>query len=462
MTFEPQSGTVTWQASAVSAPFNWIVLFDSTSHVKLDGLDFEAVDITWGRLIVLQNLTSHITISNCSLTGILGAITASSLVYGWGYDIVVEDNTLTWGIKGFDTQNPNALAVEKYTVRRNTFNGQTDYAIHLTYTDTAIVNANEIYSASWSASDYTGIRTSVNDFYRISKNLVDVQIGETGIWVTGGAGGTGSRIGNNMVAVRSGGAAFPVGILVNGQNVDVEHNTVRTTQAIGEVISVESLADSISIFNNIFAGDGGAVALAVDDEDAIVASDYNILHSTGPNITEWDGNLNATIGDHRADSRHDFASYNAAVTFVSTAGTNDLHLASPSDSDVRLIAPPRDLVTEDIDGDPRTNYTVTRGADEGQPFAPLDNGDTSSGFFTAGGASPDFATPASALRHLRLRGMKGPVTFRVRPGTYTVQRIIDPPRFLSSETDTVLIRSSDPVTGPCFRWRLITPSRITH
>ena len=448
VTFEPLSGTVTWQASAATAGVNHVVRLDSASYIKFDDLDIEAVNAAAGRLISIQNVSSHITISNSRLAGILGAINASSLVFGSGHDIVIEDNIMSWGREGIWMNFTTPNVIEKYTIRRNSFGGQTEYGILLTDADTAFVGLNTVISAAWSDADFTGIRVSFVDFARITRNTVDMQRGNEGISMSGGSGGTGSRVANNMVALRYSAATSPIGIKIDADNVDVYHNTVRTTQTTGEALKVTSSASSVSVLNNIFAADGGGLAMYVEDEASVDSSDYNILYSSGTHITQWEFMLNAGINDHREDSRRDFASYKAAVTFVSTTGSNDLHLAAPSDSDIRLIGPPRSLVVEDIDGDPRTNYTVTRGADEGQPFSPLDDGDTTLGYYTAGGSSPDFATPALALRHLRLRGMKGPVTIRVRAGTYAVQRIIDPERFLGSDTDTVLIRASDPANRP--------------
>ena len=94
-------------------------------------------------------------------------------------------------------------SIEKYTVRRNTFSGQTEHGILLTYADTAFVGLNTVNSAAWSDAEYKGITVDFDDFARVTRNTLDMQLGNEGISMSGGSGGTGYRVANNMVALRA-------------------------------------------------------------------------------------------------------------------------------------------------------------------------------------------------------------------------------------------------------------------
>jgi hypothetical protein len=68
------------------------------------------------------------------------------------------------------------------------------------------------------------------------------------------------------------------------------------------------------------------------------------------------------------------------------------------------------------------------------------------GTFTVGGASPNFTTLAPALTQLSLGGTLGPVTFNVRPGTYTGYHLITTPPGNQS-TRPIIIKSDETAGG---------------
>ncbi len=69
-------------------------------------------------------------------------------------------------------------------------------------------------------------------------------------------------------------------------------------------------------------------------------------------------------------------------------------------------------------------------------FAPL------SGTYTVGGTTPDFADIASAASALQF-GLAGPVTFDIRPGTYTGQVVVNGPILGGSATNTVTFEGNN-------------------
>lgn len=64
------------------------------------------------------------------------------------------------------------------------------------------------------------------------------------------------------------------------------------------------------------------------------------------------------------------------------------------------------------------------------------------GVYTVGGVNPDFATPSAAAAAL-VNGVGGPVTFDIRPGTYTGQLVIQGPIPGASSTNRVTFEGND-------------------
>ena len=48
-----------------------------------------------------------------------------------------------------------------------------------------------------------------------------------------------------------------------------------------------------------------------------------------------------------------------------------------------------------------------------------------SGTYTVGGTSPDYTSVVAAANDLNSKGISGPVTFNIRPGTYTGRVVIN-------------------------------------
>ena len=125
-----------------------------------------------------------------------------------------------------------------------------------------------------------------------------------------------------------------------------------------------------------------------------------------------------------------------------------------SEQDKGLPSPrPFAAVTTDIDGDARDAYNPKMGADEGTPLPPLDNADAPSGYYAVAGTSPSFLDPAEAFDALKVRGMKGPVTFRIRAGTFTFRESLPPtirvgPAASDPASALLAIRGANPLNKP--------------
>ena len=399
---------VAWHYSAATPTANWIVRLDGASYIKLNGIEFDAAATSpTGRLIVFAGGAHHNTVSLCTLDGHLGVSSQTgSLV--WREDVgdhaanVFMNSTFTNGFRGIDWAGPGGgYNSEGMEVTGNTFSGQQDTGAYLFGIEGAVVSGNRVNSASWSDPNFPGIYVagSLSDLTpvmaRITQNTVDVQIGRAGIWLFGSGSvihepmSGASVVANNLVAVRDG-TNGRYGLHIAAADVDIYHNTVRTTGADAEALSISDSYEDHVIKNNLLSAVGGAEAMIIGDSETY-ESDYNSFYTTGATLVRLDGTSYATLSAYQdGEYGSDDHSTSVPVTFVDTVGTNDLHLASPSNNDVTLLAPRLVGYTTDVDSDPRSSFAVYRGADEGIEILPLDNADITRGFYTVGGNSPDF------------------------------------------------------------------------
>ncbi|MCK5924157.1 MAG: hypothetical protein KAG66_24695, partial [Methylococcales bacterium] len=182
--------------------------------------------------------------------------------------------------------------------------------------------------------------------------------------------------------------------------------------------------------------------------------------TTGLTLVSRNGINYSTLANLIAATGVDADSVSTTVTFTDIiSDLYDLHLAGFSATDGRLISPPLVEVTIDLDGDTRTTaYSRTAmGADEADDLMPLDDSDKTAGFYTAGGAKPDFPHAAEAIEQLNLRGMKGEATIRIRAGTYDVNKTLDFTRFAGT-TELLTIRASNTANPPTLRHAALSDS----
>ena len=457
----------TWQYSAAGLSNNWIVKLDGAHHIIFDEILFlSASPAPYARHIVFEGGAHDITVRDSSFTGHLGNDSIhNSMIYrgevGEHNNITIENNTFTYGRRAIEWGGPGGgLSSRNLTVTGNSFGGQLDAGVYLAATESAVVDNNTVNSSTWSDDLFVGIYVapSLSDTdptaLVVTNNDVDIYFGWTGIWVNGGGtavGGIQNIIANNEVAVRDS-TNGERGIYTAASYVGIYHNTVRTTGSVAVPLLNSSFFDysNIDIRNNIFSAEGGAYAMQVNDHDTF-DSDYNNLYTTGANVVFMGGTAYASLEDYQVAtpfSEDDF-SVSVPTTFVNIVNTNDLHLAAPSTSDVALLAPPLNDYPTDIDGDTRGTNHVYKGADEGNIIQPLDNADTLAGFYTVAGSTPDYNNISDAIFDLNQRGVKGDVTFRIRPGTYDVHELIDFPQF--GGTYTVTLRSSSLISRPTLR-----------
>ncbi len=469
ITRENMGSSVTWEYSTAGASTNWVVKLNGADYVILQGIDFEAsAPSPFGRLVVFENGADNNIVRNGSMQGILGAATdEGSLVYGVGTkneSNTIDNQSFTNGYRGIDFESTSGSRADGNQVIDSSFGGQFDDGIRLRYQTTALIDNNTLNDAAWSSTAWTGVEVD-GEGSAVTHNAIDSQLGENGIRLLSvGSTSPDRLIANNLINMR--GSNVNAGIAVTTGRVDVYHNTVRVGGA-GQlltpiIINGGSLSD-IHLKNNLFVNDGGGYAMRVLASGNLTSSDYNNFYTSGGFLVEWDGLPEADLSAYQSTSGFDANSADIAITFVDIIGMGDLHLDGSSNGDPILSGDPVPEVLIDYDNDSRDPYNPYMGADEASlSISPLDNADTGSGYYTIGGGTPDFTDPSHAIDHLNSRGIKGKTTFRVRAGTYAVNKVIeDFTRYGSlfgGGQDTVIFRPSNLVNIPVLRHAAITPS----
>ena len=457
----PLAARPVWRASAAGSSTNWVVRLNGADHVAFAGIAFEAAGAVHGRLVTFENEATHNALSNCAFTGITGAADDRGSLL-WADNTANDDNTVTGstfshGYVGLDFNDNLTPFNTRTTVTGSTFASQTERGIEISGPG-AIVDGNQV--SSWAASNasYRGIYVwgsgSGSSLTRITGNEVDLSIGDVGIWL-GSTSTTQRLMANNTVALRSDGTAA---IYLEYGDVDVVHNTAiiaqGATSASALFVKDSGVVNDVVLANNILVDDAGGFALRAPGGQ-IEASDTNNLYtSVGGTYLGFDGSGYASLSAFQSGTGLDANSVAVAVTFADPPpGAPDLHLGGSSLDDLSLIGVPFAAVTTDIDGDARDAYNPKMGADEGTPLPPLDNADAPSGYYAVAGTSPSFLDPAEAFDALKVRGMKGPVTFRIRAGTFTFRESLPPtirvgPAASDPASALLAIRGANPLNKP--------------
>ncbi len=446
---------VNWRYSSAGSGSNWVIKLDGTSYISFRGLSFTAASAApYGRMITFLGGSGNITVVNCDFEGLFADSNfQSSIIHREGFgdhpNNVFRSNTFTYGYAGINWPDSGNNSIQ-VMARGNTFTGQTKYGLRLDEVEQAIVDSNYVVSAAWSDTGFIGIRLSstIGGFAvqtaQISNNLIQMPIGSVGISLSGLVDESSSLI-NNFVAVydpANGNSGISV---FDCQNLSIYHNTVRTSAPSAEAFHITDPSENLDVRNNIFSADGGGYAIEYE-EIAGISADFNNLYTTGSNIARVSSVNYTSLSNYQDAVPLDLYSTDVAVSFVQTVGANDLHLIGASLDDPNLLARSLGSVSLDFDDDPRSAYSVFKGADEGNEILPLDDDDTGLGFYTVGGSSPDFSNPNQATKAINLRGVKGQVTMKIRPGTYNVSSRIHFERFASE--DTVSFRPSDSSNSP--------------
>ncbi len=254
--------------------------------------------------------------------------------------------------------------------------------------DDCIFNNNNVYlypSATSYAYNY-GIYLSWGPSAQVHNNVIHAAIEKStgdvskigGLVTASHPDGAEFSFVNNMVNVGASDETVPVyGFLhmssSNAQNMNLYHNTfvinnnssTSVSHGIGNSSSgpvTMNLKNNIVINNH--SGNTVSSAISLVSGSTVLNSNNNVLVSN-QNFIHYQGADFADLSAWQAGGQ-DANSESKTVTFV---GTDDLHLANPSDTDVDLVFQKISGIDTDIDDDDRAdvNYAYA-GADEGSAY----------------------------------------------------------------------------------------------
>ena len=443
------SESINWLYSSVSAGSEWILKLDDVSYITISDLSFNSVISGFGDIVYFEGGSDNITFERNLFDGqfdtgtlifqnALGNHANNHFISNhFSQGEVAIDFDYIFG--GFDSSG--------LLINDNTFFNQSIKSVE-TGSSNVIISDNVVSTAATSNTEYIGF--DIEDAYpHIKNNTFDMLGGKAAIWAVGNGVAVEGRIINNMIALRNS-SASTAGMHVDIENVSIYHNTVRSASATAPALLIAGGIE-VRIQNNILINAGAGIALTILNQSWVDVSDYNDIYSTGNPLVRVSGTSYNSLASYKLGTGLDTNSIEQSVSFVNTTGVNDLHLAAPNNNDIDFLAPLIAGVTTDFDGDARGILSVYKGADEGAAFLPLDNADTVSGFYTVGGGNPDYSTPSAAIIDLKQRGMKGPVTFRIRAGFYTTQQTLAGINRSGNSDDLLFFRADDFNNPPTLR-----------
>ena len=361
------------QYAATESETNWLFRFNALDYVTLENLNLESTSTDgFGRLIVLVNGVEHLTVDNCTLTGLEG-VSSDEATLVFGEDAgdrfnTFSNNTFTNGYQGLKVGLLDGSDfAEGNAATDNTFDNQKAGGLKLTRQADNVIEANVVKTGPNSAGSYVGI-TAGGPGLVLERNRVTASGGARGITIgEGGDENSRRRVVNNAVLLTGDAADAGIDLNANGF-VDVYHNTVLIDDTFGLTTPTGFATDpggaGLDLRNNVFVNRGLGTAYAIADAGAVTRSDYNNLRSSGATYAVWDGVSYATRNALRSATAPDELHTKAVpVTFVDAAAGN-LGLAGASVGDDRLAGEPLADVTVDYEGDARSTTAPYRGADE--------------------------------------------------------------------------------------------------
>jgi len=353
---------------------------DSTSNVVVENISFKPTDQNYPYNVHLRNVSRYFTLRNCQLTAnlITSGYTGMNQFYmeatnveGKNSDYVtVEGNTITGGYIGLYMGGTGYVALTKQQgaiIRNNRLVNQASKGIYLMDERNALIEKNNISSATTQKTDYQAI-----DIYRCKDELIirnnKINISQAyyskGINLRSEVAGTTTQpalIYNNAISIVNSPNTSTYGIAItdNCSNIQLYYNTVYISGTAGYAMGITGTAETMKNMvsrNNLLQNKTASPIYFFNKESQVKAHTFshNAYLLTG---SSFSNNWGTTLSAWTATS----AETNSIAEAAKFVSETDLHLTEAGNLNVAKVL---NLIAQDADGKARSNTAPTIGAYE--------------------------------------------------------------------------------------------------
>jgi gliding motility-associated-like protein len=309
---------------------NYTLKLDSTRNFIFNNLTITATDATFGRTVEFASNASFDSLLNCKIVAPVATFTTTNVAGVFatalkGTNNVIKGNTITNGAYGIYYGGTGVAAnlTVDHIIDSNYVNDFYSYGIYATFqkrakltrntinmTNAANVTVYGLYATDCDSS-YEVVGNNVNitgttgTQYGIYVNASDTSVTARGRIANNKVIGSGTNAGsnyglyianspghyavNNVIALNNTGA-IAYGLFSNSTEGIYYNNSVHLTStsfAGGYAGYFNNPATSnIKIRNNIFSNAGGGRAMYVNNTSQSIASDYNMLYTSGATLVQ--------------------------------------------------------------------------------------------------------------------------------------------------------------------------------
>lgn len=353
---------------------------DSTSNVVVENISFVPADQSYPYNVHIRNISRYFTLRNCQLTAnlITTGYTGMNQFYmeatnveGKNSDYVtVEGNTVTGGYIGLYMGGTSYVALTKEVgaiIRNNRLVNQASKGIYLLDERNALIEKNNISSATTQKTDYQAIdifRCKDATIIRANKINISQAYYSKGINLRSEVAGTVSQpvlIYNNAVSIINSPNTSTYGITLtdNCSNIQLYYNTIYISGTAGYVMGITGTAETMKNMvsrNNLLQNKTASPIYFFNKESQLKAHTFshNAYLLTG---SSFSNNWGATLTAWTTTSA-ETNSFAETAKFVSET---DLHLTEAGHLNTAKVL---DMIAQDADGKTRSKATPTIGAYE--------------------------------------------------------------------------------------------------
>ncbi|MBI3520848.1 MAG: hypothetical protein HY062_16035, partial [Bacteroidetes bacterium] len=323
---------------------NYVLTVDSLDYITFYKLGFKTLSTSYSNILSFTNKTTHVQLKNCSFTG----QTSNGNLLSMSANC---DSSLISNNRFYRGSTSISLAAASNSVMNNYFEDQSQYSIYgngynLTY------SSNKFYFPTLSGQAIYVYGTSGG---KISKNKISYNgnnVSAIGLYNCGSLANP-VYVANNFISVNGTGSGID---LSNLQYVNVIHNSINQT-GNGSCVSIGTVNNSLCQ-NNIFYNSTG-YCITTNTLNPSFSRNYNCIYSPVNKLISVGATTYSTLAAYTATTSMEANSISNDPLYTTFS---DLHITNSAAINGSALY--NSNVTDDIDGDIRSNTTPDMGADE--------------------------------------------------------------------------------------------------